>query len=162
MSLKISSFFLTVWLDRLHFIHSGLISAIKPAWMLTALVSATESNSESTGPDQRLAKLRRRRGAGKVEDMSLQWRSCKNMQVRLPWQWLLSWELLSTLVAGINQLYSTLYSALKSSLVSQVSTLVNPSRLLVSIIMVYQYSFVHSLAKEIVKLLWHLYLRALM
>jgi hypothetical protein len=38
--------------------------------MLTALVSATEANGESTGPDRRLVELRRMRGAEDGEDMN--------------------------------------------------------------------------------------------
>jgi hypothetical protein len=38
--------------------------------MLTALVSATEANGESTGPDRSLAELCRRRGVEDREDMN--------------------------------------------------------------------------------------------
>ncbi len=38
--------------------------------MLTALVSATEANSESIGPDRRLVEIRGRRGAEDGEDMN--------------------------------------------------------------------------------------------
>jgi hypothetical protein len=103
--------------------------------MLTALVSATEANGESTGPDRRLAELCRRRGTGDGEDMNC---SAKKLQRHAGPAALTGAALLTTVNSSCWNKSAVFNppSPLKPSLVSQVSTLVDPRRLSVSIIMV--------------------------
>jgi hypothetical protein len=105
--------------------------------MLTALVSTIEANSETTGPDRRLLELIRRRGAEDGEGHELY---CKEAAKRHagPATKTGTAQLRATVNSSCWNKSAVLnpLSALKSSVVSQVSTLVDPRSLLVCIIMV--------------------------